>query len=160
MFSDLKARLNSELEQLVEELTVRIPTRLGEDKSQGEYHTVVELQRHLQQRVQFLHQVLAGLETVDSSTLSPGRAGFGSTVRVRDMKSGEVIDYTLMAGEPNLDEGEISLGSPVGQALLGRIAGEDVEVATPQGKRVLRVLQVTTLEGRLGSGEAPEMQYA
>lgn len=160
MFTDLKARLNRELDQLVEELAVRIPARLEEDQSQTDYNTTVELQHHLQQRVKFLHQVLAGLETVDSSTLSPGRAGFGSTVRVRDMKSGEAFDYTLMTGEPNLDLGEISLGSPVGQALLGRIAGEDVEVRTPQGARHLRVLSVTTLDGRLESDESSEVQYA
>ena len=160
MFTDLKARLNHELDRLIDELTTRIPARLGEDQSQANYQTVLELQRNLQQRVQFLHQVLAGLETADASTLTPGLAGFGSTVRVRDLRSGEVIDYTLMAGEPNLDAGEISLGSPVGQALLGRAAGEDVEVATPQGTRRLRVLKVTTLQNGLERDEESEMQVA
>jgi len=159
MIIELKERLNQELEQVVEELTVRIPARLGEDQSQTAYQTVLELQRHLQQRVQFLHQVIAGLDTVDPATLEPGLAGLGSTVRVRDLKSGEVFDYTLMVGEPNLDNGEISLGSPVGQALMGRVAGEDVEVTTPQGKRRLRVLKVTALDAGLEEDE-DSLQYA
>jgi transcription elongation factor GreA len=156
MIVALKERLNQELEEIVEELTVRIPERLGEDQSQTAYQTVLELQRHLQQRVQFLHQVIAGLDTVDPATLEPGLAGLGSTVRVRDLRSGETLDYTLMVGEPNLDTGEISLGSPVGQALMGRVAGEDVEVITPQGKRRLRVLKVTPLAANLAEEEEEE----
>ncbi len=153
MIIELKERLNQELEQIVEELTVRIPARLGEDQSQTAYQTVLELQRHLQQRVQFLHQVIAGLDTVDPAALEPGLAGLGSTVRVRDLRSGETFDYTLMVGEPNLDNGEISLGSPVGQALMGRVAGEDVEVTTPTGMRRLRVLKVTAVDAGLEEDE-------
>jgi transcription elongation GreA/GreB family factor len=74
-------------------------------------------------------------------------AGFGSRVRLLDLDSGARLDYTLMAGDAiDLDAGQISLASPVGQALLGRGEGDEVSVRTPLGARRLRVLRVERRE--------------
>src|SRR3712207_9422099 len=61
-------------------------------------------------------------------------------------RSGKEVAYTLMVGDAiDLDAGQISLVSPVGQALLGRRVGEEVQATTPQGTRRLRVLAMETL---------------
>ena len=87
---------------------------------------------------------LVELEGVEVEAPSPDRAGNGSRVRVLDLKTGEDDVFTLVPGEEvDPDAGDVSLASPIGQALLGRKAGETVRVATPRGERTLAVLCVT-----------------
>lgn len=161
MISDFKKRLHRELDGLVEELTVRIPSRLGREQSPQDYHRVVELQRHIQDRIQLLHGTLAALAGLEPGMLPPAGAGFGSRVHVRDLDSGAELHYTLMAGGAiDLDAGEISLASPVGRALLGRAPGDEVQVATPLGRRRLRVVEVTTLGDTLAAPRPREMDVA
>jgi transcription elongation factor GreA len=146
MIADLNVRLNQELDRLAEELTVRIPARLGSEQREREYQEALDSQRRVQGRIQHLRKLLAGLAAIEPDALLPGRVGFGSVVRVRDLQTGEEFTYTLMAGEPiDLEAGEISLASPVGHALLGRRPGDEIEVQTPQRVRRLRVLSMTSL---------------
>ena len=153
MISELRKRLTREVDDLVEELTVRIPARLGGEHTPREYRACLDLQRDVQARVSFLHAALAALESVHGGMLPPRGAGFGSRVRLLDLDDGARLDYTLMAGDAiDLDAGQVSLVSPVGQALLGRMEGEEVIVRTPVGRRRLRVLSVERLEDGLAPG--------
>lgn len=161
MIAELNTRLNRQLEHLVEELTERIPARLGKEQAQAAYAEALDRQRAIQRRIQYLQRVAAGLALVDPRALVQGRVGFGSQVRVEDLRSGEILSYTIMNGEGlDLDAGEISLASPVAQALLGGKEGEAVEVATPQGPRRFRILSATTLFDVLGVQEASIAGYA
>ena len=117
-----------------------------------------ELREHLnrelegltgERRARFLQRALATLDGIEPALLPLHGAGFGSAVSLTDLDSGERLSFTLMAGDAiDLDAGEISLASPVGQALLGAVAGEEVVVSTPQGRRRFRVLAVERLEAR------------
>ena len=100
----------------------------------------------LQARVAKLGQIAAGLAVVDPECLPRVGAGYGSTVEVRDIDSGDVGEYTLMVGMlVDLDANQVSLASPMGQALLGASAGDQVTLTTP-GKQVsLLVTRVATL---------------
>ena len=154
MISELRKRLTRELDDLVEELTVRIPARLGAEHTPHEYQAWLDLQRDVQARVNFLHATLAALESVHGGMLPPRGAGFASRIRLLDLDDGARLEYTLMAGDSiDLDAGEVSLVSPVGQALLGRMEGEEVTVRTPVGRRRLRVLSVERLEDGLARGQ-------
>jgi transcription elongation factor GreA len=76
-----------------------------------------------------------------SGAESPVAAGLGSTVRCRD-SDGE-HQYTLVSpGDADPLGGRISVASPVGRALLGRAGGEEIDVATPGGRRPLTILSV------------------
>ncbi len=56
----------------------------------------------------------------------------GCRVRLRDLDSGREVTFTLVGpGEVNANEGKISVSSPVGRALVDRVAGDDVEVSAP-----------------------------
>jgi transcription elongation GreA/GreB family factor len=100
--------------------------------------------------VGFLGQVLAAWPHLPSQAFPEEGAGFGSLVVVVDADDGRSHTYTLMVG-PLLDPegGQVSLTSPMGQALLGGTAGTFVTVITPQRVRRLRVLAVRTLAERL-----------
>lgn len=160
MIAELNTRVHRQLTHLVEELTERIPARLGNDQDHAAYKSTVDEQRHVQRRISYLRRVAAGLSFVQGESLSEELIGFGSTVRVQDLQSGEIVSYTLMTGEDlDIDANEISLASPIGHALLGRAVGDEVEVVTPQRRRRFRVVSIDTLFDRLRE-EAPHMEVA
>jgi transcription elongation factor GreA len=160
MIAELNTRVHRQLTHLVEELTERIPARLGNDQDHAAYRSTVDQQRLVQRRIHYLRRVAAGLSQVQGEALSEELVGFGSAVRVQDLQTGEILSYTLMTGEElDLDAGEISLASPVGHALLGRAAGDEVEVVTPQRRRRFRVLSIDTIFARLRE-EAPPLECA
>jgi len=146
MNNELIERLEAQLDRLVRELTVGIPAQFGEDRSPEECARLSERQARIQQRVRLLRRVLGELPRVGSAALHPDRVGFGSQVKLEDLKRGRAISYTIMSGDSiDIDADEVSVASPIGHALLGRQEGEEVEVMTPQGARRFRILEVRTI---------------
>ena len=154
MIAELSSSLERQLNHLVEELTERIPARLGTEQTQAAYSEAVERQRAIQRRIQYLQRVSAGLGLISPETLVRGKVGFGSRVRVEDLQSGELSTFVIMAGSDlDFDAGEVSIASPVAQALLGHTEGEIVEAETPQRRRRFRILSTITLFDLLGLAE-------
>lgn len=97
----------------------------------------------------FLGRIAAGWAALPEEAPFDG-AGFGSTVVVTDMDDGRTETCTLMTGALlDIDAGDVSLASPMGQALLGAKEADIVIVQTPQRTRTLRVRRLTTLYDRL-----------
>jgi hypothetical protein len=98
--------------------------------------------------------LLAALPHVEPGMLQAERAGFGSSLMLMDLSSSREVPCRLLVGDRiDIEAGEVSLISPIGQALLGARAGDDVRVATPRGERRFRVLTLTTLSEMLGMDE-------
>lgn len=111
--------------------------------------------RDLHERIRLLGQIAAGLALVDPAHLPPAGAGFGSTVIVCDLDTGEEATYRLMAGDHlDIAAGHVSLASPVGQALIGKMAGDIVVVETPHRKRRLELRSVIALGEMIGVPDA------
>lgn len=75
--------------------------------------------------------------------------GIGSRIVLQDIQGRvEELELALPASakELNLEHGQISIDSPVGQALLGHKAGEEITVKTPVGERHYRILEVKPVE--------------
>ena len=88
---------------------------------------------HLDSRIRSIESALGG-NVVGSNTLSARRAGLGSRVTISDSNGASAI-YTLVdPSEASLAKGKISVTSPLGQALLSKKEGQDVEVKAPGGK--------------------------
>jgi len=104
---------------------------------------VFEDQAQLERRIAILEDRVAAARVVEPN--HDGRAGIGSAVRLRDLEADELVEYRLVgAVEGNVDRGWVSVEAPVGRALIGAVAGEDVTVACPRGQRRLRVISVET----------------
>lgn len=72
--------------------------------------------------------------------------GFGSKVTLEEVSTGDIVEYTLVFGDfIDLDSNQISIASPIGQALLGRAEGEEVVVRLPRGDRTYRIKELITL---------------
>ncbi|MGI8902301.1 MAG: GreA/GreB family elongation factor [Solirubrobacteraceae bacterium] len=112
---------------------------LGDLKENAEYHIAKEDQSHLETRIKRLRQRLRDAVVVetqgDESTFA-----FGRTAEILDEGTGKLHTWTILGPtEADLSQGKLSSESPVAKALIGRSAGDLVEVKTPRGARKLRV---------------------
>ncbi|HEX2079805.1 MAG TPA: GreA/GreB family elongation factor [Longimicrobium sp.] len=148
--AELRERLGSELEELSNELMLGMNARLA-GRAAGGVPDEPPRDGPVHRRIRLLGQLISGLEAAEPGTLWDERAGYGSTVFVRDLQSGEETFYTLMTGNRVDDEAnQVPLGSPLGLALLGCRPGDEPVVQTPRGPRNLRVFAVHTLPQSLG----------
>ncbi len=147
MMPPLREEVGEALDRLSRMLVQRVPDPL---QAEGDARAAPDDVARVQDAVRFLGQVASGWQDVPEAALLDDAAGFGSTVEVEDVDTGERHAYTLMAGAMlDFDAGQVSLASPIGQALIGTRSGVVVRVDTPQRRRTLRVLSVLTLRERL-----------
>lgn len=93
-----------------------------------------EYQGQLEARIRELESTLKIATLMTKQQTDDHEITFGDTVILRDITSGEQVNYTLVdASEANPLEGKISIASPMGQALLGRMKGQKIEVKAPAG---------------------------
>ncbi len=147
---ELRARIDEALNQVGAQLIGRVSDRQGVDPARHADPTT----RGLQARVALLGQLAAGLAIVDADALPAEGAGFGSRVTVVNVETGTTDEYVLMIGSlVDIDANQVSLASPIGQALLGRRPGEEVTFATPNKQVRLLVTNVVTLLDLLESDD-------
>lgn len=157
MLEDLKNRLGEEIERLTHELQVTLPRAIqkavehGDLRENSEYKSALERQQFVQARLNHLTRRMGELSKIDVSVIPSDRVGFGSKVTVQDLRSKDVETYTLVFGDYiDVDSGQISLASPLGQALLGKQVGEQVALKLPRGERKLKVKELVTLPQMVG----------
>lgn len=100
-------------------------------------------QAQLEQRIAVLEGHLSGARIAEPTV--DGIAGIGSHVRLRDLETAELVEYTLVGAiEANPSEGRVSVDAPVGRALIAATPGDVVNVACPRGELRFEVLAVET----------------
>ena len=159
MLDEIREKLELEIEKLVRELNVELPERiskaveLGDLRENAEYKSALERQAFVQARLGHLTQRVSELSKIDVTAMPLDRVGFGSKVEVHDMALGEVVSFTIVAGDfMDLDAGQVSLASPVGRGLLGARLGEVVTIALPVGERKFEIRGLLTLPQQVGMG--------
>jgi transcription elongation factor GreA len=146
--------LRATLERLRHQLEVEFADRMRDDRGYGEiagndeYLQTLEEASVLASRVAGLENLLESATVVPESVASRGIATVGMTVEVEDVSSGTVREHRLIGDYEELGPDVVSASSPVGQALIGRLAGDEVEVSLPNGDtRTLRILAVRLSDG-------------
>ena len=157
MLDEIRHKIDEEMGRLDHELTrelperIRIAVELGDLRENSEYKAALERQQFVQARMSHLAQRQSDLSQIDLENLPLDRVGFGSKVSVEDLEINEVFDFTIVAGDfMDLDGGQISLASPIGQGLLGARKDEEVTVSLPRGERRYRVVKLLTLPEQSG----------
>lgn len=116
----------------------------GEPAGNDEYLATREDETVVDARIAALEAMLAQASVVEDRA-RPGVVGVGSVVTVDEVDSGGGALYRLVGSHEIGVPGDVSIGSPVGQALLGRRASETVSVSLPGGRvRRLRIVSVAT----------------
>ena len=146
--NDGKAKLEAELEQLN---TVRRPEvaekirrarEMGGTENNAEYDEAKNDQAFVEGRILMLENILWHATVIDSSKLK-GVINLGSKVLMQN-QDGKIDQYSIVGStEANPVEGKISDESPVGHALLGKKAGDKIEVKTPSGVLKLSIIEVS-----------------
>ena len=115
----------------------------GDLSENAEYDAAKDEQRDIEIRIEEIEKILKNAEVVSSKDVDANAINIGSTVRIKDLSSGEEMQYKIVGStEADILGGKISNESPVGVALIGAKAGQTVDVETPKGT----VLQYEILE--------------
>lgn len=145
-------KLEAEIEVLDREFRITLPRLIREAAAQGdisdnaEYRAAKQRQEFVGARIGQLKQRLAGLSLVNLASLPKDRVGFGSTVTLADVDSGEEKVYRLVLPEEvDAPQGLISAGSPVGKALIGKQEDDEVVIRLPNLTRTYLVTKLRTL---------------
>lgn len=143
-------RLKTELQRLQKEERPTVIRAIEEARAHGdisenaEFEAAKEKQALIESRISDLTQKLGHCEIIDTDETADGRATFGSTVVMEDLETGDVATYRLVGPyEADVQAGTISVTSPLGKAVIGKEAGEEVRVQTPKGLRTLEILDIS-----------------
>jgi transcription elongation factor GreA len=160
MLDEIKERIEGEMEKLTHELNVELPDRiskaveLGDLKENAEYKSALERQQFVQARIDHLARRMSDLSRIDVETMPVDRVGFGSRVTIVDREADQEMTFTLVAGDfMDLDGGQVSMASPIGQGLKGARQGEEVTIQLPAGERRYLVTELVTLPQQVGLTE-------
>ena len=115
----------------------------GDLSENAEYHAAKDRQGFIEGRVMDLEDKLSRAEVIDISKLSGKTVTFGANVTLADEDNRAKVKYQIVGDlEADLKKGKISISSPIARALIGKAAGDTVEVAAPGGPRSYKVLKV------------------
>ena len=152
MIEELKRKLGDEVEKLQHELNVVLPAEIrkavehGDLRENSEYKAALERQQFVQARLGQLRQRLSKLASIDMAQIPPDKVGLGSRVVVRDEKTREKEAYHLVFGDAvEFEEGQVTMASPIGRALLGKGVGDEVVLRLPSLTRKLKLVELHTI---------------
>ena len=116
----------------------------GDLSENAEYDAAKEKQGFIEGRIADLEGKLSNAQLIDPATLDAGgRVVFGATVELEDVNSGDTVTYQVVGDdEADIKLGQISVSSPIARALIGKYAGDTVDVQAPGGIRQYEILDV------------------
>ncbi len=142
-------KIEAELKQLKSVERPAIIQAISEAREHGdlsenaEYHSAKEKQSFIEGRIKELEGVMSLADVIDTTKLS-GTVKFGATVGLVDEETDEEKTYQIVGEyEADIENGRLNIKSPLARALIGKNAGDSVEVRTPGGQRSYEILTIT-----------------
>ena len=152
MIEELKEKLELEANKLQFELNVTLPNEIrkavemGDLRENSEYKAALERQQFVQARLGQLRQRLSKLSQIDVTQISHDKVGLGSRVIVKDSATGAEESYQLVFGDAvEFEEGQVTMSSAIGKALVGKAVGELVLLRLPNATRKLQIIDLKTI---------------
>ena len=148
----IKKKLQQEIDSLEHELSVELPKEIAVARAHGdlsenaEYKFAKERQGYVNAKIGQLKKRMGDLGMLNLSNIPKDRSGYGSRLVVLDTQRNVELEYKLVSSEEaDVEKGLISTTSPIGRALLNRRVGDEVQVATPAGKKEFEVVRLVTI---------------
>jgi transcription elongation factor GreA len=136
---DLKTKGRAEIAQKISEAR-----SYGDLSENAEYDAAKEAQGQLELRIGKLEQLLARTRIIDSKDLPNDKVYILSKVKLKDLKSGEEVTYLLVdPEEANFELDKISVTSPIGKGLMGKVKGDKVKITVPAGSLEYQILDIS-----------------
>ena len=116
----------------------------GDLKENAEYDAAKEAQGMLEAKIKYLEGVIATARILDESTIDTSRVSILTKVTVTNMNTKKSATYQIVSeNEADLKAGKISVTSPIGSGLLGKLVGDVAEVTVPAGVIKFRIEEIT-----------------
>ncbi len=142
-------RLEVELKNLISVQRPKVISDIATAREHGdlsenaEYHAAREQQSFIEGRIQELEAVTGRAQIIDPTSLSGEKVVFGATVTIVNEETDEEKTYQIVGDyEANLEEGRISISSPIARGLIGKSQGDSVVIKTPKGVGDYEILDV------------------
>lgn len=142
-------KLEKELEYLKGEKRLEVAEKIkqalafGDLSENSEYDAAKNEQAQVEERIVKITNMLKNAKVIDEDEVGTDIVSVGTKVKLLDVEFDEEIEYTIVGStEADPSIGRISNESPVGRGLLGRKAGETVEIEVPQGTIVFKILSI------------------
>ena len=142
--------LADELKHLINEVYPTVTEDLAEASAQGDrsdnagYREARRIQGKTISRIRFLQKVLEHSRVIDTNVLPKDKVCLLSRVEFTNLATNSRMIFQIVSPhEMNLEEGKISLKSPIGAALMGKKVGEIAEAQVPSGAIRLRIESIT-----------------
>lgn len=143
-------KLREELEHLKTVERPAISRMIAEARDKGdlsenaEYDAAKEAQGMLELRISKLEDLIANARIIDESKIDTTQVQILNKVRLKNLKTNTVVEYTLVAeSEANLKESKLSISTPIGKALIGKKVGDVVDVQVPSGLMKFEILEIS-----------------
>jgi transcription elongation factor GreA len=119
----------------------------GDLTENAEFEAAKDRQALIESRLNKLLDKLARVDIIDASKLPKDRAVFASHVVLENIDTGENVKYQLVGpDESDIEEGRISVTSPLGKEILGRKPGDEINLEVPGGKRSYELIEILSLK--------------
>jgi transcription elongation factor GreA len=148
----IKQKLQQEIDHLSHELNVELPKEIAVARAHGdlsenaEYKYAKERQGYVNAKIGQLKKRMGDLGMLNLTNIPKDRSGYGSRIVVLDVHRSVEVEYKLVSSEEaDVEKGLISTNSPIGRALLNRKVGDEIEVATPAGKKEFEIIKLVTI---------------
>ncbi len=139
--AELKTRQQGERPRIIQAISEA--RSHGDLSENAEYHAAKEAQSLNEGRIAELEDRLSRAEVIDVTKLSGSTIKFGATVTLVDEDTEEEKIFQIVGeNEADVRNGKVSISSPTARALIGKKAGDNVEVNTPGGGKSYEVLNV------------------
>ena len=142
--------LKDELNQLVNIERPSISQQIAEARDKGdlsenaEYDAAKNAQGLLELKISKLQETIRTARIIDESKLDDSKILILSTVKIKNLKTGAQMSYTLVPeNEAEIKSGKISVNSPISKGLLGKKVGDKVEIEIPAGEIQFEIIEIS-----------------
>jgi len=143
-------KLKAELEELKTNGRMEAARYIAEARSQGdlsenaEYDAAKDAQGLLELKISEMETVMANARIIDESLLDDSKVAILSNVTIKNLKTGKEMTYKLVSEtEADAKLQKISVSSPIGAGLLGKVIGDIAKVQTPGGIMEFEIMNIT-----------------
>ncbi len=142
-------KLKDELNELKTKGRANMAKQIAEARDKGdlsenaEYDAAKDAQGLMELKISKLETVLGNARVIDESSLDTSKVGILAKVKIKNTKNGMEMNYQIVAEEESdLKQGKISIKSPIGKGLLGKVIGDKATIDVPAGKMEFEILDI------------------
>ncbi|MEY4876831.1 MAG: transcription elongation factor GreA [Bacteroidota bacterium] len=115
----------------------------GDLSENAEYDAAKEAQGHLEAKIAKLEDMLSNARVMEAADVDTSKVSVMCNVKLKNLKDKKTVTYQIVSEkEADLKSGRISVGSPIGKGLLGKLVGDVAEITVPAGTLKFQILEI------------------